>query len=135
MSSVYAVFYSFPTADKPTVTYVGAWPTADDAIDFMNATSCMGGRPYSSLKLADIPVNTSVTYSDFAPMSITVFHLLIHRQSKHLYIREALPPVASTTKIAGATETVDITECPVCGKRGIAADDEGHCSYACATGT
>jgi hypothetical protein len=135
MSSVYAVFYAFPTAPKPSVTYLGAWPTADDAIDFMNAGSCMGGHPYSALKLADIPIGTSVTYSDFAPMSITVFHLPIHRQSKRLYVRESLPPAVSTTKIVGATETVAITDCPVCGHHGVAADDEGHCSYVCATGT
>lgn len=135
MSSVYVVFYSFPTAAKPSINYVGAWSTAADAIDFLNVCSSQNGNPYSALPIATIPVGTTATYSDFAPMEITVIHLPIHRQSKHLYVRAVLPPVASTTKIPRATETVTLRDCSVCGRHGPVVDEEGHCSHACATGT
>jgi hypothetical protein len=128
MSSTFVIFYYFPTARRPASSYVGAFRLAEDVIAFLSA--CYK-RDYSSMNIADIPVGESFLFRDFAPMEFKVFHLAVNPQAKHLYISETMPPLAATSKISKITETLQIRVCPVCGSRGVAVDDDGHCSYAC----
>lgn len=131
-SEAYIVVHHVPGAEP---RYIGAFPTASDVIDHMNATSCRGNNPFKGCGIPELPIGESMTCMDFAPVEIVVSRMKVQHQTKNIYVRTAAPIAISTRKIADATTVIPVTECPMCGKRGVAVDEDGHCSYECAAGT
>ena len=142
MTTVYLAFYYDTT--NPTVAeshrYLGAFPTVDDVIGHMNETSS-GNKPFKGGALFKaFDAVEVVACNDFDPVIIFVASVTFTGRTQAIYV--SIDPdsagdicTASTTKIKDATYTIPITKCPMCGVKCVAADDDGHCSYACATGT
>ena len=156
MTNVYLAFYYDTT--NPTVAessrYLGAFPTKEDVIGHMNETSS-GNQPFKGgalfkafsvrrqvaldalTRLQSVEV---VACNDFDPIIIFVASVTFTGRTKAIYV--SIDPDstgeicrASITKMKNATYTIPITKCPMCGTKCVAQDDDGHCSYECATGT
>jgi hypothetical protein len=153
MPTVYLAFYYDTT--NPTVAeshrYLGAFPSTDDVIGHMNETSS-GNKPFKggalfkafnvSRQVALTRLNTVevVACNDFDPIIIFVASVTFTGRTKAIYV--SIDPdsaseicTASITKMKNATYTIPIAKCPMCSTKCVAADDDGHCSYECATGT
>lgn len=141
MTTVYLAFYYDTT--HPTVAeshrYLGAFPTVDDVIGHMNETSS-GNQPFKGGALFKAFESVEVVAcNDFDPVIIFVASVTFTGRTKAIYV--SIDPdsagdicTVSTTKLKDATYTFPITKCPICGVKCVAADDDGHCSYECASG-
>jgi hypothetical protein len=133
---MYIAVYFCPTDPIPIADssrFLGAFDSVEDLIDHMNETSS-GNKPFVCTGIRDLAVGETIVCKDFAPVEIHVTRLKITKKAKNIYISDTM---TATTSKAGVTviHTVPLTTCPMCDKYGVAADDDGHCSYACATGT
>jgi len=136
MPEIYVAVYYCPSDPIPIVEksrFLGAFDSANDLIDHMNETSS-GNKPFVGTGIHDIKAGETIVCRDFDPVEIHVTLLKITKKAKNLYIDNTM---TVTTSKSGVTvvHTIPLTTCPMCDKHGIAADDDGHCSYACATGT
>ena len=142
MTTVYLAFYYCPSdvADIHTNSrYLGAFPSVDDVIGHMNETSSgnkpfKGGALFKAFQTVEV-----VACNDFDPVIIFVASVTFTGRTQAIYV--SINPdsagdicTVSTTKMKNATYTIPITKCPVCGSKCVAADDDGHCSYECASG-
>jgi hypothetical protein len=127
MTSVFLAFSS-------TNSYLGAFPTVDDVIGHMNDTSS-GNKPFEGSALKNLSVGQIVACEDFSPVTIFVASVTFTGRTKAIYVSiDSGICTVSTTKIKDATYTIPVSKCPMCGSKCVAADDDGHCSYECATG-
>ncbi len=135
MTSVYLAFYYDKTTPAPNSRsrYLGAFKSADDVISHMNETSS-GNKPFVGSALTDLKPSTIVACKDFDPIVIFVASVAFTGRTKAIYVNVDSCTV-DIRKIKDATYTIPITVCPMCGNKCVAADDDGHCSYECATGT
>jgi hypothetical protein len=136
MTETYVAVYYCPTDPIPIAEssrFLGAFDSAEDLVDHMNETSS-GNKPFVCTGIRDLKAGETIVCKDFAPVEIHVTRLKITKKAKNIYISDTM---TATTSKAGVTvvHTVPLTHCPMCDKYGVAADDDGHCSYACATGT
>jgi hypothetical protein len=133
MSETYVAVYYCPAAGKESSRFLGAFESIADLTDYMTETTT-GDRPFVGAGLADLTPGNTIVCKDFDVVEIHVTLINLTKQAKNVYITDSM--IATTSK-AGKTilHTVPLTTCPMCGKYGVAADDDGHCSYACATGT
>ena len=141
MTTVYLAF-SYDTTNPKVAErsrYLGAFKTKEDVISHMNSTSS-GNQPFVGQALLDLNKVCEFAVAichDFDPIIIYVLEALFYSRTKAIYVKineETGFITSDNIKISDATFTIPITKCPMCGTRCVAADDDGHCSYECASG-
>lgn len=128
--NTYVVVSSCPMDDKHDhLRFLGTFADPVAIGPFLTAGSSGNQTFQGEDHIASLAVGES-SNTPFGSVTITVTALRTDGRTKAIYCQAT--GAAQTSKPKGASLT--LLRCPVCGDWAEPADDDGHCSYECASG-